>query len=60
MADDKTIERDLEESKLDYRARKALLREKREKADKERIPIDSSTISHERNLKKIATKGGLI
>jgi len=58
LAKDKTIERKLEEEKIEVKARKALVREKRLKADKDRAPIDSYSLSHEKLLKKISTRGG--
>jgi len=58
LAKDKTIERKLEEEKIEVKARKALVREKRLKADKDRVPIDSYSLSHEKLLKKISTRGG--
>jgi len=57
LAKDKKIERKLEEEKIEIKARKALAREKRERANKEWTPISSYNIPHEKVLKKISTRG---
>ena len=51
-------EQDLDNQKLEVKAKKLLKLSKREKSDVSRVIPDYSTMVHEKDLKKIATRGG--
>ncbi|CAG8649895.1 2812_t:CDS:2, partial [Acaulospora colombiana] len=53
----RSIERELDEAKLEYRARKVINMEKKKSASKDRVKTDFATIDKERKLRKVATKG---
>ncbi|CAB4374359.1 unnamed protein product [Rhizophagus irregularis] len=53
----KGIEREIDEAKLEYKARKAMTLEKKKLASKDRVKTDFATFDHERKLRKLATKG---
>ncbi|RGB42846.1 Rrp15p-domain-containing protein [Rhizophagus diaphanus] len=53
----KGIEREIDEAKLEYKARKAMIMEKKKLASKDRVKTDFATFDHERKLRKLATKG---
>jgi hypothetical protein len=53
-------EQDLDNQKLEAKAKKLLKLSKREKSDVSRVIPDFSTMVHEKDLKKIATRGGMI
>jgi hypothetical protein len=56
----KGIEREIDEAKLEYKARKAINMEKKKLASKDRVKADLITIDYERKLRKLATRGGHI
>jgi 16S rRNA G1207 methylase RsmC len=51
-------EQDIDKQKLDLKAKKMLKLSKREKSDVSRSIPDFSTMVHEKDLRKIATRGG--
>src|SRR2546423_1722408 len=54
----KGIEREIDEAKLEYRARRAINMEKKKLASKDRVKADLAPIDYERKLRKLATRGG--
>ncbi|KAJ2411713.1 pre-60S ribosomal particles component [Coemansia sp. RSA 2524] len=57
MAKNRTRERQIKEEKINYRARKALVEEKRALMSKDRVVPTLENFDHERRLRKTATKG---
>ncbi|KAJ2827030.1 pre-60S ribosomal particles component [Coemansia erecta] len=57
MAKNRTREKQITEEKLNYRARKALVEEKRALLNKDRVVPTLENFDHERRLRKIATRG---
>ncbi|KAI8322766.1 Rrp15p-domain-containing protein [Martensiomyces pterosporus] len=57
MAKDKTRENQIKEEVLNYRARKALVHEKRMLLSKDRVVPTMENFDYERKLRKVATKG---
>ncbi|KAJ2124844.1 pre-60S ribosomal particles component [Coemansia sp. RSA 720] len=57
MAKNRTRERQIKEEKINYRARKALVEEKRALMSKDRVVPTLENFDHERRLRKTATRG---
>ncbi|RIA87374.1 Rrp15p-domain-containing protein [Glomus cerebriforme] len=53
----KGIEREIDEAKLEYKARRAISMEKKKLASKDRVKADLTSIDYERKLRKLATRG---
>lgn len=58
LAKQKHIERQLDNEKLEAKARKLIAAEKKQKADEGRIIPDHTTTDYEKRLRKVATRGG--
>ncbi|KAJ2474468.1 pre-60S ribosomal particles component [Coemansia sp. RSA 2320] len=57
MAKDRTREKQIKEEILNYRARKALIEEKRSLLNKDRVIPTLENFDYERQLRKVATRG---
>ncbi|KAI9298959.1 hypothetical protein K502DRAFT_322571 [Neoconidiobolus thromboides FSU 785] len=58
LSKSKGLTKKIEEEKLEYRARKALIKEKKALKEKDHVLPDIRTMDYERKLKKVATSGG--
>ncbi len=58
LAKHKSIERKLEADKLDHKARRALVAEKKSLRDYDHVLPDPVRLDTEKRLRKIATRGG--
>ena len=59
LAQQKSIERAIDEEKLEAKARKSLAAEKKQRTEVSRKMPESATNEFEKRLKKVATRGGV-